>query len=65
MCTRSSAYVIITPMILVFICRGPEQLHQQKQYKFRPQKNPAETTVILCTDITFYILKANANAFVT
>jgi len=38
--TCSSAYVIIIPMILVFIFRGPEELHQQKQSKFMPQKKP-------------------------
>lgn len=62
--TCSSAYVIIIPMILVFIFRGPKELNQQKQSKFMPQKTSAETTAILRTNTAFYILKANINAVV-
>lgn len=51
-------------MIVVFIFRGPEELHQQKQSKFMPQKTPAGTIAIVCTNTTFYILKANSNTFV-
>lgn len=53
-------------MILVFICRRPEQLHQQKQVQAtKKKKKPAETIVVLYPSATFYFLIAINDTFVT